>query len=377
MTGPAAEAVIDLDAYRQNLHNLAACAPDAQLMAVVKANAYGHGMAACARAARDAGADWLGVATISEARALREAGDTGDVLCWLASPGADFTGAIEHGIQVTASGVAQLDEIIAATGTASSGARANVQLKVDTGLSRNGADGQEWPRLLDAAVAAQAAGKITVTGVWSHLACADEPGHPANETQERVFRDAVSAMESVGLEPGLRHVANSAATLTRRSAHFDLVRVGIASYGINPDPALRYNTELTPVMTLRGRLAAVKRVAAGSGVSYGHTYFTERETTLGLVPMGYGDGIARTASNKAHVAFAGHRVPVAGIICMDQFVIDLGDTEAKAGDVATLFGPGADGEPSVADWAESAGTIGYEIVTRLGGRIERTYQGVR
>ena len=377
MTGPAAEAVIDLDAYRQNLHNLAACAPDAQLMAVVKANAYGHGMAACARAARDAGADWLGVATISEARALREAGDTGDVLCWLASPGADFAGAIEHGIQVTASGVAQLDEIIAATGTASTGARANVQLKVDTGLSRNGADGQEWPRLLDAAVAAQAAGKITVTGVWSHLACADEPGHPANETQERVFRDAVSAMEAVGLEPGLRHLANSAATLTRRSAHFDLVRVGIASYGINPDPALRYNTELTPVMTLRGRLAAVKRVAAGSGVSYGHTYFTERETTLGLVPMGYGDGIARTASNKAHVAFAGHRVPVAGIICMDQFVIDLGDTEAKAGDVATLFGPGADGEPTVADWAESAGTIGYEIVTRLGGRIERTYQGVR
>lgn len=374
MTGPQAEAVIDLDAYRQNLHNLAACAPDSQLMAVVKANAYGHGMAACARAAREAGADWLGVATIAEARALREAGDTGDVLCWLGSPGADFAGAIEHGIQVTASAVAQLDEIIAA---ASSRAGANVQLKVDTGLSRNGAYGQEWPRLLDAAVAAQAAGKITVTGVWSHFACSDEPGHPANESQEKCFREAVSAMEAAGLEPGLRHLANSAATLTRRSSHFDLVRVGIASYGINPDQALRFDTELTPVMTLRGRLASVKRVSAGSGVSYGHTYFTEHETTLGLVPMGYGDGIPRTASNKAEVAFAGHRVPVAGIICMDQFVIDLGDIEAKAGDVATLFGPGTDGEPSVDDWAGSAGTIGYEVVTRLGGRIERTYRGVR
>lgn len=372
MAGPQAEAVIDLDAYRQNLHNLAACAPDAQLMAVVKANAYGHGMVACARAAREAGADWLGVATIAEARALREAGDTGDVLCWLGSPGADFAGAIDHGIQVTASGVAQLDEIVAV-----SSARAKVQLKVDTGLSRNGAYGQEWPRLLDAAVAAQAAGKITVTGVWSHFACADEPDNPANEMQERAFRDAVSAMETAGLKPGLRHLANSAATLTRRSSHFDLVRVGIASYGINPDQALRFDTELTPVMTLRGRLASVKRVAAGSGVSYGHTYFTEHETTLGLVPMGYGDGIPRTASNKAQVAVAGRRVPVAGIICMDQFVIDFGDAEAKAGDVATLFGPGADGEPSAADWAESAGTIGYEIVTRLGGRIERTYRGVR
>lgn len=377
VTGPQAEAVIDLDAYRQNLHNLAACAPGSQLMAVVKANAYGHGMAACARAAREAGADWLGVSTIAEARGLRESGDTGDVLCWLESPGADFAGAIEHDIQVTASGVAQLEEIVAAAGTGSSRSRANVQLKVDTGLSRNGAYGQEWPRLLEAAVAAQAKGKITVSGVWSHLACADEPDNPANASQEKAFLEAVAAMEAVGLEPGLKHLANSAATLTRPSVHFDLVRVGIASYGISPDPALRLTTELTPVMTLRGRLAAAKRVAAGSGVSYGHTYVTERETTLGLVPMGYGDGIVRTASNKAEAAFAGARVPVAGVICMDQFVIDVGDIEAKAGDVATLFGPGTDGEPSAADWAEAAGTIGYEIVTRLGGRIERTYRGVR
>jgi len=369
---PQAEAVIDLDAYRQNLVNLAACAPGSQLMAVVKANAYGHGMAECARAAREAGADWLGVATIAEARALRESGDTGEVLCWLASPGADFAGAIEHGIQVTASGVDQLGEILSASGHT----RANVQLKVDTGLSRNGAYGEEWLRLVDAAASAQSAGRITVTGVWSHLACADEPEHRANAEQEAAFADAMASMEATGLETGTRHLANSAATLTRPSTHFDLVRVGIASYGINPDPALSYDTELTPVMTLRGRLAAVKRVGAGAGVSYGHTYYTERETTLGLVPMGYGDGISRTASNRAGAQFAGVRVPVAGNICMDQFVVDLGDAEAATGDPVTLFGPGTDGEPSAADWAKAAGTIGYEIVTRLGGRIERTYQGV-
>ncbi|MGZ5372239.1 alanine racemase [Aeromicrobium sp.] len=373
MTGPQAEAVVDLDAYRQNLVNVSACAPNSQLMAVVKANAYGHGMAECARAAREAGADWLGVATVAEARSLRESGDTGDVLCWLASPGEDFAGAIEHGIQVTASGVAQLDEILAATGDR----RAKVQLKADTGLSRNGAYGEEWLRLVDAAATAHRAGRITVTGVWSHLACADEPEHRANDEQEKAFREAISAVEATGLAPGLKHLSNSAATLTRPSAHFDLVRVGIASYGISPDLALAYDTELTPVMTLRGHLAAVKRVAAGSGVSYGHTYYTRRETTLGLVPMGYGDGVSRTASNRAEAQFAGVRVPVAGTICMDQLVVDLGDADAKTGDPVTLFGPGTDGEPSVSDWAEAAGTIGYEVVTRLGGRIEHTYRGVR
>lgn len=370
---PQAEAIIDLDAYRQNLVNLAACAPDSQLMAVVKANAYGHGMIECARAARQAGADWLGVATIAEARALRDNGDTGKVLCWLASPGADFAGAIAHDIEVTASGAAQLEEIIAAAGST----RAKVQLKVDTGLSRNGAYGAEWGRLLDAAAAAQAAGRLTVTGVWSHFACADEPDHRANDEQEAAFRGAVSALEAKGLEAGLRHLSNSAATLTRPSAHFDLVRVGIASYGINPDPALVHDTVLTPVLTLRGRLAAVKRVKAGAGVSYGHTYYTPRETTLGLVPMGYGEGIFRSASNKAEAAFGGSRVPVVGNVCMDQFVLDLGDADALVGDTATIFGPGGDGEPSAIDWAQAAGTIGYEVVTRLGGRIERTYRGAR
>lgn len=372
-SAPQAEAVINLDAYRQNLANLAACAPNSALMAVVKADGYGHGTAECARAAREAGATWLGVATLEEAKALRSGGDTGDLLCWLASPGADFAGAIEHDVQVTASSTEQLAEIVAAT----KHTRAKVQLKVDTGLSRNGAYGGQWVDLLAAAAKAQANGSVEITGVWSHLACADEPDHPANAAQEAVFIEAVEQMNAAGLEPGLRHLANSAATLTRPSVHFDLVRVGIASYGINPDFGLVHHTTLTPVMTLRGRLAAVKRVAAGVGVSYGHRYVTEHETTLGLVPMGYGEGIARTASATAEAFFGGHRVPVAGTICMDQFVVDLADAPAQRGDVVTLFGPGTDGEPTAEEWARAAGTIAYEIVTQLGGRIQRTYRGAR
>jgi alanine racemase len=250
-----------------------------------------------------------------------------------------------------------------------------VQLKVDTGLSRNGAFGEQWTELVAAAAVAQVAGAAEVTGVWSHFACADQPEHPANARQEAVFDLAVDELRAAGVEPALRHLSNSAATLTRPSAHLELVRVGIAAYGIRPDPQLTYATELTPVMTLRSRLAAVKRVPAGASVSYGHTWTAERDTTLGLVPLGYGEGILRTASNRAEVGFGGARVRQVGVVCMDQFVIDLGDVEASRGDAVTLFGPGSDGEPTAEDWAVAAGTIAYEVVTRLGGRIERTYVG--
>ena len=366
---PQAEAIVDLDAYRTNIATLASYAPDSALMAVVKSDAYGHGMSECARAARDAGASWLGVATIAEALALRAAGDTGKVLCWLASPGADFAAAIAADIEVTASSTEQLMEILAA-----GGARPKVQLKVDTGLSRNGAYGEQWTSLAVAAAAAQADGTIEITGVWSHFACADQPAHPANDQQERVFLDAVDELAAAGVSPALRHLSNSAATLTRPSAHLDLVRVGIASYGIPPDRSLVHDAALIPVMTLQAQLAAVKRVPAGTSVSYGHTWAAERETTLGLVPLGYGEGILRTASNRGEVAHRGLRAPVAGTICMDQFVVDLGDNAAARGDVVTLFGSGG---PAADDWAIAAGTIAYEVVTRLGGRIERTFRGQR
>jgi alanine racemase len=372
---PQAEAVIDLDTYRDNLAALAACAPNSALMAVVKAEAYGHGMLPCAKAAREAGATWLGVATVDEALALRAGGDTGNVLCWLASPGADYDAAIDADIEVTASSAEQLAEIL--TTAAPTSIRPKVQLKVDTGLSRNGALGEQWTQLVAAAAAAQAAGSAEITGVWSHFACADEPDHPANDEQEQAFRTAVDELGAAGVVPALRHLSNSAATMTRPSAHFDLVRVGIASYGINPDRAMQHDVELKPVMTLQARLAGVKRVPAGTSVSYGQTWSTDRETTLGLVPVGYCDGIPRNASNRSEAAFDGERVAVVGTICMDQIVVDLGDLSAERGDLVTVFGPGTAGEPTADDWALAAGTIAYEVVCRLGGRVERTYRGER
>lgn len=370
MPAPQIEAVIDLEAFGANLAALAACAPSSQLMTVVKANAYGHGAVPMARAARAAGSAWLGVATIDEALVLRAAGDTGQLLCWLASPGADFAAATAAGIEVTASSAEQLAEILA--GAAS---RPKVQLKVDTGLSRNGALGEAWTALVAAAATAQAAGRVEITGTWSHFACADEPAHPANDAQQAVFGDAVDELAAAGVDPGLRHLSNSAATLTRPSAHLDLVRVGIAAYGIRPDPGLTYPTRLTPVMTLRARLAHVKRLRADASVSYGHTWTATRDTTVGLVPMGYGDGIAIAASNRAEVQVGGARAGIAGRVCMDQFVVDLGDLPARTGDVAVLFGPGHDGEPTAEDWALQTSTIAYEVVTRLGGRLVRTYRG--
>ena len=370
---PAAQAAVDLDAYAHNLAALGEAARGAQVMAVLKADAYGHGLVECARTARTHGVPWLGVTTIREAVELRAATGDGRILCWLYPPGADFASAIENDIDLTASSVDQLAEIVAADG----GRRPRVHLKVDTGMSRNGALGSDWSRLVAAAAQAQRQGAVEIVGVWSHFACADEPAHPSVGEQEDVFREAVIELQSSGIEPQFRHLANSAATLTRPSAHFDLVRVGIASYGLTPAPnvATAHEFGLRPAMTLTARLANVKRVPAGSGISYGHTYVTERDTTIGLVPVGYGDGVLRAASNRATVWCAGARRPVLGRVCMDQFVIDLGDDAVETGTPVTLFGDGAEGEPNAQDWADVADTISYEIVTRIGGRIERRHLG--
>jgi alanine racemase len=369
---PQAEAVVDLDAFRGNVETLAALAPSAQFMAVVKADGYGHGMVPIARAAREAGAAWLGVATIDEALVLRAAGDTGRVLCWLAAPGSDYAGAVAADVDLTASSAEQLAEILAVAPT-----RPRVQLKVDTGMGRNGALGAQWTELVAAAVAAQRAGKAEIVAAWSHFACADEPDHRANDAQERGFTAAVEELEAAGITPELRHLANSAALLSRPSAHLDIVRAGIATYGISPMAHTPIAVPLRQVLTLRARLVTVKRAPAGTGVSYGHRYTTDRETTLGLVPIGYGDGVLRAATGRARAGFAGQQVPVAGTICMDQLVVDLGDAPAKPGDVVTLFGPGDHGEPTVEDWAQAAGTIGYEVLTQLGGRLRHTYRGER
>ncbi len=376
-SAPRAEIVVDLDAVRHNVRVLKERVEGRALMVVVKADGYGHGMVPVARAAREAGADWLGVAVVEEALALRAAGDTGPVLTWLAVPGEDFGPAVEAGIDVTAYTVAELAEIRGAAHALAATAR--VQLKIDTGLSRGGSSQEAWPDLVAAAVAAERSGEVRVTGVWSHFACSDEPEHPANDAQEEVFRWAVDLAERSGLRPEVRHLCNSAGALTRPSSWFDLVRCGIASYGLTPMPDVAGSDELglVPAMTVQCRLAMVKGVRAGSGVSYGHTYVTQHDTTVGVVPVGYGDGIPRHASSKAPVLAAGQVRPIAGRVCMDQFVLDLGDSDAEPGDEVVLFGPGKDGEPTAQDWAEACGTINYEIVTRIGGRMQRRYVGSR
>jgi alanine racemase len=365
-----AEIVVDLAAIRHNVRRLRELtAPDTEMMVVVKADGYGHGMLASAGAARDAGAQWLGVATIDEALALREAGDQGRILCWLGIPGEEYADAISADVDVTAYSLDELAEIVDAAGDIDATAR--VQLKVDTGLSRGGASEQDWPALVRAARAAEQDGDIVVTGVWSHFACSDEPDHPSNDAQEKVFLWALGEAADAGLRPEVRHLANSAAALLRPSSWFDLVRCGIASYGLDPAPGHTADLGLVPAMTARARLAMVKRVPAGAGVSYGHTWVAESPTTVGLVPAGYGEGVPRHTSNTAEVWTAGARRPVRGRICMDQFVVDLGDDEAVAGDPVVLFGPGTNGEPTAQDWAEACGTINYEIVTRIGGRFAR------
>jgi alanine racemase len=368
-----AELVVDVDAITANVALLRERVAPAQMMVVVKADGYGHGLVESARAARRGGAEWLGVAVIDEALRLREAGDTGPLLTWLAVPGEDYTRPLAAGVDVTAYTVAELDEIVAAAHRLGSTAR--LQLKVDTGLSRGGASSASWPDLVAAAAMAEHDGAVRVTGVWSHFACSDEPGHPANDAQEAAFRSALEVSQRAGLNPEVRHLANSAAALERPTARFDLVRCGLACYGLSPVPDLHTAADLglVPAMTARARLALVKRVPAGSGVSYGHTYVTDRDTTVGLVPVGYGDGVPRHASSTAPVFVAGRRRTVAGRVCMDQFVVDLDDNAAEAGDPVVLFGPGADGEPTAQDWAEACGTISYEIVTRIGGRMTRTH----
>ncbi|MEU3404803.1 alanine racemase [Streptomyces sp. NPDC006670] len=368
-------AEIDLDAVRANVRALRARAPRAELMAVVKSNAYGHGALPCARAAQEAGATWLGTATPEEALELRAAGIQGRIMCWLWTPGGPWREAVEADIDVSVSGMWALEEVRAAARAA--GRTARIQLKADTGLGRNGCQPADWAELVGAAVAAQAEGTVQVTGVWSHFACADEPGHPSIRLQLDAFRDMLAYAEKEGVDPEVRHIANSPATLTLPETHFDLVRTGLAVYGVSPSPELGTPAELglRPAMTLRASLALVKTVPAGHGVSYGHHYVTESETHLALVPAGYADGLPRNASGRGPVLVAGKVRRAAGRIAMDQFVVDLGEDLAEAGDEVVILGDAERGEPTAEDWAQAAHTIAYEIVTRIGGRVPRVYLG--
>lgn len=368
-----ARAEIDLGALRANVRALRARAAGAAVMAVVKSDAYGHGAVPCARAAVEAGATWLGTATPEEALALRAAGLDTRMLCWLWVPGGPWRQAIDAGVDVSLSGMWALREVTEAARSAGSPAR--VQLKADTGLGRNGCQPADWPELVAGALRAEAEGLVRVTGLWSHFACADEPGHPSIAAQLTRFREMVAYAERQGVRPEVRHIANSPATLTLPETHFDLVRPGIAMYGVSPSPEIGTPADfgLRPVMTLSASLALVKHVPAGHGVSYGHHYVTPGATTLGLVPVGYADGVPRHASGTGPVLVDGKWRTVAGRVAMDQFVVDLGGDEPPAGAEAVLFGPGDRGEPTAEDWAQACGTIAYEIVTRIGTRVPRVH----
>ncbi|MEU6156832.1 alanine racemase [Streptomyces sp. NPDC047130] len=366
-------AEVDLAALRANVTSLRARVSGAALMAVVKADAYGHGAVPCALAAQQAGAEWLGTATPEEALALREAGLRGRMLCWLWAPGGPWREAIAADVDVSVSALWALREVTAAARAERAPAR--VHLKADTGLGRNGCQPADWPELVAAALAAERDGLVRVVGLWSHFACADEPEHPANDAQLARFREMVAYAEGQGVRPEVRHIANSPALLTRPDAHFDLVRAGIATYGVSPGPELGSAADLglRPVMRLSADLVLVKEVPGGHGVSYGHHYVTPGGTTLGLVPAGYADGIPRHASDAGPVLVGGKLRTVAGRVAMDQFVVDLGGDRPEPGTEAVLFGAGDRGEPTAEDWAQACGTIVYEIVTRIGVRVPRVY----
>ncbi|HSI92248.1 MAG TPA: alanine racemase [Jiangellaceae bacterium] len=377
---PHAEVRVDLTAIRDNVAQLRSRVNGAALMAIVKADAYGHGLIPAARAAQAGGATWLGTAVLQEAVMLRNAGIGGRILAWLAAPGEHWSAAVEHDIDISASAPWAVAEI--AKAAAEAGRTARLHLKVDTGLGRGGSAVADWPELVDAAAKAEADGLVNVVGLWSHFANADAPGHPSIQAQVEAFREAVHHAETRGLRPEVRHLANSPAILTRRDVYFDLVRPGLSCYGLSPvpDQISPADVGLRPAMSVRARLALVKQVPAGHGVSYGHHYVTDRPSRLGLVPLGYADGVPRHGSGGngapgAPVLAAGRTLRIAGRVCMDQFVIDLGDARALAGDEVVLFGDGGAGEPMAQDWAEACRTISYEIVTRFGPRLPRVYVG--
>ncbi len=369
----SAEAVIDLDAVRTSTAELVRRAGSAAVMAVVKADGYGHGMLPCATAALEAGAQWLGAAKPAEALQLRAAGIQAPILAWLAGPGDDLAPAVAASIDLSAGAPWMVRQLQAAA--LASGRPARVHLNVDTGLHREGATAAGWPALIEAALCAVAEGTVEIVGIWSHFALADDPGHPTVRAQLSRFREALEVAERAGVRPQVRHLANSAATLANPDAHFDLVRPGVAVYGLSPGPLVGRAQELglVPAMTLTAQVALTKRAPAGSGVSYGHRYHTPADSTLALVPLGYADGVPRHATNVGEVLISGCRRRIAGTVCMDQFVVDVGDDDVAPGDEVVLFGPGTRGEPTAQDWAEAIGTINYEIVTRVGPRVPRRY----
>lgn len=358
-----AEARIDITALAANISLLKKRA-DSNLLAVVKADAYGHGLVEIGLAAEKSGADWLGVALLEEAISLRTHGVRIPILAWLVPPGSDFNLAVQHDIDIAVASIIALKEISRVPN------RPRIHIEVDTGMTRGGFL-DEWPQLLQ-----EDFSKVDVVGVFSHFARADEAGQQQNIDQVESFKTKVSDLAAVGINPPIKHLANSAATLLNEDSIFDMVRTGIAMYGLTPDFKTMGNSknlDLKPLMQLRAKLHLVKSVPAGSPVGYGATATTDKETKLGVVAMGYADGIPRIAQG-AGAFINGQRAPIIGRVSMDQFVVDLGpDSTATSGDWVVVFGDGSHGEYTADDWGSASLSINYEIVTRIGPRVPRIY----
>jgi alanine racemase len=361
-----AEAVVNLSAIKSNVATLKAKA-GVDLMAVVKADAYGHGLIPVANAALDGGAAWLGVALLEEAIALRASGITAPILAWLVPPGSDFASAVDSDIDIAVACLKSLAEVGAVKGAK----RPRVHLEVDTGMTRGGFL-SEWSEIDISKLQG-----VEIVGIFSHFARADEPGQAQNFEQLIRFKKMVANLDSFGITNYIRHLSNSAATLIDHASAFDLVRTGIAMYGLSPDVQTLGSSEklgLIPAMTLRAKLHLIKSVPAGSSVGYGATDVTKVDTKLGVIAMGYADGIPRIAKT-AGVFVNGKKAPIIGRVSMDQFVVDLGaQTTAQSGDWVTVFGPGDAGEYTADDWGRASGSINYEIVTRIGPRVPRIYE---
>lgn len=359
------EATVDVGAITANTRHLRALT-GVEIIAIVKADGYGHGAVRAAVAALEGGASRIGVADITEALALRAAGITAPILAWLHPPGASFVEAAASSIEI---GVSSFDQLQRAAAAATMNRPVSIHIKLDTGLSRNGIPVADWGVVLAEAARLERIGRVRVIGLFSHLSNASAADDlAALETFER----GLVAAASVGLTPPLRHIAATHAAIALPQSRLNCVRLGLGLYGLSPfEDRTPADLGLRPAMTLRGSIVAVRRVPAGQGVSYGYSYRAEDATTLALVPLGYADGVARAASAAGPVLINGARFRVAGRVAMDQFIVDVGDHPVAVGDEVVLFGDPTLGQPSADEWAVASGSINYEIVTRIGARVPR------
>lgn len=366
----AARAEVDLGAIAHNVRLMVDLVRPARLCAVVKADGYGHGAIAVGEAALAAGASWLGVALVEEGAVLRKAGIDAPILLLSQPRPSDIEDALRYDLRLSA----YTPESVAATAAAAAavGVTARLHLKVDTGMNRVGCRPDDVVALaLDIARRPE----LELEAVWTHCATADEPGDPFTDQQLDRFEAAVAALEAAGLSVPLRHAANSAAGMDHPRSRLDLVRSGIAVYGLAPAPALADRVALRPAMTLRAEVSMVKRVPAGEWVSYGRRHRFEREATVATVPIGYADGVPRRLSLVGgEVLVGGRRRPVVGTVTMDQLMVDVGDDEVAAGDEVVLLGQQGNECITAQDWAGMLETIAYEVVCGIGPRVPRTYR---